>query len=89
MVWIEVGHSLLSWNPHSISWRIALLNLLGSIAFGVSAVSAYVIPATGFPKNEFLVTAGTFIGAVCFFIAAILLLPERSCEDEMVITSSK
>jgi hypothetical protein len=66
LVWIEVGHSLLSWNPQSISWRIAFLNLLGSIAFGVSAISAYVMPATGLPKNEFLVATGTFVGAVCF-----------------------
>ncbi|MDO9045030.1 MAG: hypothetical protein Q7U35_06960 [Methanobacteriaceae archaeon] len=84
LVWIEVGHSLLSWNPHSISWRIAFLNLLGSMAFGLSAISAYVMPATGLPKNEFLVASGTFIGAVCFFIAAILLLPERTHENEMV-----
>lgn len=89
LVWMEVGHSLLSWNPHSISWRIALLNILGSIAFGVSAVSAYVIPATGLLKNEFLVATGTFIGAVCFFIAAILLLPERTCENEKVSPITK
>lgn len=78
LVWLEVGHSLLSWNPKNISWWIALLNLLGSIAFGISAVSAYVIPATGLPKNDVLANLGTFIGAVCFFVAAILLLPERT-----------
>ena len=29
--------------------RIALLNLLGSIAFGVSAVAAFIQPLTGHP----------------------------------------
>jgi len=42
------------------------LNLIGSIAFGFSAMAAYVIPTTGLPKNEMIVNLGTFIGAICF-----------------------
>ena len=44
LAYAEVGHRLISWLPHLRSWRIAALNLVGSVAFGVSAV-AVVHPA--------------------------------------------
>ncbi len=81
LVWIEVGHSLLSWKTGNLSWEIAFLNLLGSIGFGVSAVAAFILPTTGQPINILLVNLGTFLGGICFLIAAILLLPERTRPD--------
>jgi hypothetical protein len=81
LVWMEVGHSLFSWKIGNLSWQIALLNLLGSIAFGVSAIAAFVLPLTGQPINLILVNLGTFIGGICFFIGAVLLLPERTHPD--------
>lgn len=83
LVWIEVGHSLLSWKTGSLSWQIAFLNLLGSIAFGVSAIAAFILP-TGQSINIFLVNLGTFIGGICFLIASILLMPERTHPDILV-----
>ena len=80
LAWMEVSHALWSWNPRSFSWNVAGLNMLGSIFFGISAVGAFVLPDTGLPLNVFLVNMGTFAGAVCFLIAAILLLPERAHE---------
>ncbi len=77
LAWLEVGHSIFSWKPRSISWWIALLNIAGSVAFGVSAVAAFTLPKTGHPLNLFLMNIGTFVGAVCFFAGALLLLPER------------
>lgn len=81
LVWLEVGHSLFSWRTGNLSWQIALLNLLGSIAFGVSAIDAFIIPLTGQPINLTLVNLGTFTGGICFLIGAILLLPERTHTD--------
>jgi len=81
LVWMEVGHSLFSWKIGNLSWQIALLNLLGSIAFGVSAIAAFVLPLTGQPINLTLVNLGTFTGGICFLIGAILLLPERTHPD--------
>jgi hypothetical protein len=81
LLWMEVGHSLFSWNPRNISWQIAFLNLLGSVAFGFSAVSAFVQPVTGHYMDLPLMNMGTFIGGVFFLIAAILLLPERTKPD--------
>lgn len=80
LAWWEVSHSFWSWTPKKISWWIAILNLIGSIAFGISAAAAYVLPTTGLPKNEVLVNLGTFIGAICFLIGGLLILPERTKE---------
>jgi hypothetical protein len=78
LAFAEVGHRWISWRPRVRSWWIAALNLAGSIAFGVSAVAAYVVPGSGEPRNAELVNLGTFLGAVGFFVGAFLLLPERT-----------
>ena len=78
LAWFEVSHAWASWRPRSWSWWITLLNLLGSIAFGVSAVAGYISPATGDLRNAERANLGTFVGAVCFLIGALLLLPERT-----------
>ena len=70
----EVGHRWISWRPRVLSWWIAALNLVGSIAFGVSAVAAYVVPDSGEPRNVELVNLGTFVGALGFLSA-------RSCSS--------
>lgn len=82
LAYFEVGHKVVSWLPHLRSWRIASLNLLGSIAFGVSAVASFVLPTTGSEVSVRWTNLGTFVGAVCFFIGAALLLPERTHPDE-------
>jgi YrhK-like protein len=81
LAWAEAGHSWWSWNPRSISWQITALNLFGSIAFGVSAVASKVIPTTDQVRNVTLMNLGTFVGALCFLVGAILLLPERTRSD--------
>jgi hypothetical protein len=78
LAWVEVGHRWLCWRPAELSWWIALLNLVGSIAFGVSAVAAWVVPDSGQPVNAELVNLGTFVGALCFLAGGVLLLPERT-----------
>lgn len=89
LAWMEVGHGILSWRPRSLSWWIVALNLMGSIAFGVSAVAAYVVPADGEAVSVALSNLGTFVGAVCFFAGAILLLPERTLGSDEPQKSSK
>jgi hypothetical protein len=81
LAWAEASHALWSWRPHSLSWLITALNLLGSIAFGASAVASYVVPASDRPRNVTLMNLGTFVGAIAFLIAALLLLPERTHGD--------
>ena len=78
LAWYEVCHSWAAWRPRSWSWWITLVNLAGSVAFGVSAVASYVNPETGALRNAARANLGTFVGAVCFFAGALLLLPERT-----------
>ncbi|HEY5358535.1 MAG TPA: hypothetical protein VIJ82_12825 [Streptosporangiaceae bacterium] len=80
LAWFEVCHGWLAWRPLSWPWWITLVNLLGSIAFGVSAVAGYINPATGQLHNAERSNLGTFVGAVLFFAGALLLLPERTEE---------
>lgn len=60
------------WDPHARTWRCTWLNMAGSVFFGISAVGAYVIPETGSLVNEIWANLGTFLGALCFLVAALL-----------------
>jgi len=77
---MEISHHYWSWQPRSLSWWIAAINMLGSVLFMVSAVASFVEPGVvvAFP---WLANFGTFAGAVCFFIGAYLLIPELFEEE--------
>jgi hypothetical protein len=74
LAFAEAGHRWLSWRPADMGWRIAALNLLGSVFFGISAIAGWIQPSTGDLLNAALDTSGTFWGAICFLIGAALLL---------------
>jgi len=80
LAWAEECHGPFGWRPHDISWWITFLNLVGSVAFGVSAIASYVTPS-GQLVSLALTNLGTFIGAICFLAGAVLLLPERTMTD--------
>ncbi len=71
---LAVGR-LLSWRPRSADWRIAWLNMIGSIAFMASAIGALIMPDTGSAVDAHLANNGTFVGAVCFLLGALLAIP--------------
>ncbi|MFB3048729.1 MAG: hypothetical protein ACE1Z9_01130 [Acidimicrobiia bacterium] len=75
---VEICDRLLCWKGESLVWRIAAINMVGSIAFGISAVAARIVPATGEVANATIANSFTFIGAVMFFVGALLLLPAMS-----------
>jgi len=87
LAWFEACHGWAAWRPRSWAWWITLVNLAGSIAFGVSAVAGYIDPVTGQVRNAAGANAGTLAGAVCFLIGAVLLLPERTAEASAPITA--
>jgi hypothetical protein len=58
--------------------RIALVNLLGSVAFGISAVAAFVVPSTGNVLSLGAANFTTAVGAACFLVGSVLLLPAIS-----------
>jgi hypothetical protein len=72
---IVVLGGFLSWRPGSPGWRIAWLNMAGSIAFMASAIAAYALPRTGTEISPAWANGGTFVGAVCFFVGAWLAIP--------------
>ena len=78
LAWIDARREVVEGQPRPRVWWIGAANLLGSVAFGVSAVAAYVVPATGDVWNAELSNLGTLVGAICFLIGAILLLPPRA-----------
>jgi hypothetical protein len=65
----------------SRDWWSAWLNLVGSAAFGVSAVASFVIIDTDTLRNAELANLGTFVGALCFLVGAVLILPSRPAAD--------
>jgi len=68
------------WDPLARTWHGTILNMVGSVAFGISAVGAFVLPTTGELLNEAWANAGTFLGALCFLAAA--LLARRNIEPD-------
>ncbi|HET8988248.1 MAG TPA: hypothetical protein VFN43_07020 [Humibacillus sp.] len=72
---LAVSNRFLSLQPRSFPWRIAWVNMLGSVLFMASAIASYVVPSTDALLGAHLAVAGTFWGAVCFFVGAALMLP--------------
>ncbi|MGO4299935.1 hypothetical protein [Leifsonia sp. RAF41] len=60
------------WDPRARTWHGTWLNLAGSVFFGISAIGAYVLPATGDLVSLFWANLGTLLGAACFLVAAVL-----------------
>jgi SNF family Na+-dependent transporter len=63
------------WDPEARNWWSSWLNMAGSIAFAASAVASYVVPSSGQEIDVELVNSGTFVGAICFLIGALLVRP--------------
>lgn len=57
--------------------KISFVNLLGSVAFGISAIAAFVVPSTGTTLDLAAANFMTTAGAGCFLAGALLMLPRR------------
>jgi hypothetical protein len=69
-----------------IAWRdgrdrIAVLNLVGSVFFGISAVAGYIVPSTGDELDLAAANITTVLGALCFLAGALLLSPRGGESD--------
>jgi hypothetical protein len=78
LAYAEVCHRWICMKRRSLSWWIVALNMVGSIAFGVSAVTSLIEPSTSEPVSAAIANAGTAVGALCFLAGAILLLRESA-----------
>ena len=82
LAYVEVAGHLFGRPRWTLEWVIVTVNLLGCLAFGVSAVASYVVPSTGSEVSVTLVNLGTALGALCFLVGALLLLPEGARKRE-------
>lgn len=57
------------------SWAIGALNLLGSVFFGMSAIGAIMLTGSDEVLRASWANGGTFLGALCFLVGAVLLFP--------------
>jgi hypothetical protein len=83
LAYVEVsGHALWPRN-RTLEWKIAAVNLVGCIAFGISAVASFWVPSSG----DVLALAAsnwlTSLGGLCFLVGAILLLPESAATEAL------
>ena len=81
LAYAEVCHRWVCLRMRSLSFSIVALNLLGSIAFGAAAIASLVEPATGLPVSARIANAGTALGGICFFVAALSLMPEAARDE--------
>ena len=65
------------WDLRSRDWQTTCLNMVGCIAFASSSVGAFV-SKTGVTADALLANTGTFIGALFFFVASLLAMPNPS-----------
>ena len=66
---------LLSFEPAGSTGGAPASSSFGCLAFGISAVTSYVVPSTGSEVSLAMVNLCTALGALCFLVGALLLLP--------------
>jgi len=59
-------------------WWQPGVNLLGCVLFGISAISGYVLPASGSMVSQAITNVNTSAGAACFLACALPTLRPRS-----------
>jgi hypothetical protein len=76
LAFAEVCHARWAWEPASLSWWVTVINLLGCLAFMVSALFAFVPPRPPNLDAATISVAFTLLGALCFLVGSLLMLPE-------------
>jgi hypothetical protein len=82
LAYAEVSQGAASFAPRSVSWWITVVNLLGSMAFQISALYSIVGPDPAASGSLFFAGFYTAAGGVCFFIGAYLMIPELFDEED-------
>ncbi len=77
----EVSCGAFSFAPRSISWWIAVINLMGSVAFQVSALYSVATPSPSAANDVFAANSWTAAGAAGFLLGAYLMIPEMFDES--------
>ena len=59
---------------------MAAVNLAGCVLFGISALASFVVPATGSVVDLAAASGCTVLGALCFLIGSLMLIPRPGAE---------
>ena len=86
---VSTGPRLLHPARHNEEWKMSAVNLLGCVFFGVSAIASYVVPATGSILDLAASNWCTCLGALCFFIGALMLFPRRHATSTKAVPRPK
>jgi hypothetical protein len=78
----ETCHAHWAWKPSSVSWWVVFTNLLGCVGFMISALFAIVLPGATNTVAVTLCIAFTLLGALCFLVGSLLMLPEAISPGE-------
>ena len=87
LAYAEVSQGAASFAPRSLSWWVAVVNLLGSVAFQMSALYSFTSPASS-PDEAFWANLYTSLGGFFFLVGSYLMIPELFDEDEEEGTSA-
>ena len=60
---------------------VVLANLLGCLGFMAAAVLAIFLPGGDSKQTVNLSLGFTLLGAICFFVGSVLMLPETASEE--------
>jgi hypothetical protein len=81
LAYAEVSHGAASFAPRSVSWWVAVVNLLGSLAFQLSALYSFAGPEPAAAGALFWASFYTAAGGVCFLLGSYLMIPELFDEE--------
>ncbi len=70
-----LAYGLVRGRGRTLDWKIAWVNHVGCIAYGISAIAAFWVPTTGSIVHLAAANFFTAFGGLCFLVGAILLLP--------------
>jgi hypothetical protein len=70
-----LAYGLVRGRGRTLDWKIGAVNLVGCIAFGISALAAFWVPTNGSIVHLAAANFFTAFGGLCFLVGAVLLLP--------------
>jgi hypothetical protein len=82
LAYAEVSHGAASFAPRSVSWWVTVVNLLGSVAFQLSALYSFAGPGPAAAGALFRAGFYTAAGGLCFLVGSYLMIPELFDEEE-------
>jgi hypothetical protein len=88
LAYAEVSEGAASFAPRSVSWWIAVLNLLGSVAFQLSALYSFAGPEPTAAGALFRAGFYTAAGGLCFLVGSYLMIPELFDEEAESVASA-